>query len=96
MNISRPVVFKPPTYYEKYVSIKKCEAVQINPENKKQHIYLKGKLYYDTIDDNLNYDYSWAFVKIPEVSQPVKVRGLQHMNRAFDLDEVFIKMTNWL
>ena len=57
---------------------------------------MKGYLYYDNNHDNPAYDYTWAFVKIPEVSQPIKIRGLQHMNRALDLDEVYLKMVNWL
>ena len=67
---------KPPKFYEKYLPLKLCEGVEIETGTKKHHVYLKGYFYYDNNHDNPAYDYTWAFVKIPEVSQPVKIRGL--------------------
>ena len=30
------------------------------------------------------------------VDLPIEVRGINYLNRAFDLDEVYIKLHNWL
>jgi hypothetical protein len=77
----------PPPYYEKFVSLAKCEAEPTQPTSK---IYLKGRLFYDSVEDNSNYDYTWAFVRVDSIAQPIKIRGLPYMNRAYDLDEVYI------
>ena len=89
-----PVPPQPPSFYEKFVPIQKCELDPVPLPTSK--IYLKGRLFYDSVEDNKEYTYDWAFVRVPEVAQPIKVRSLQFMNRAFDLDEVYIQLVNWL
>jgi len=56
----------PPSYYEKYVPLKKCELDPLEMASK--NIYLKGRLYYDNVEENPDYDYTWAFVRIDDVA----------------------------
>ena len=51
---------------------------------------------FDTKGNIEDYDHSYAFVKVEGVNMPIKVRGLQYLNRAYDMDEVYIKLCNWI
>ena len=77
-------------FYERYTKLAECEKLVQKGEA------LKGKIYFDTKAAQEGYDHTWAFVKVEGVDMPIKVRGINYLNRAFDLDEVFIKLCNWV
>ena len=95
MNAQPAPRFVPVSFYEKYVPLAKCES-EPSADQKSKNIYVKGTFFYDSVEDNPEYDYTWGFVRVDSIVQPIKVRGLQFMNRAFDLDEVYIQFVNWL
>jgi hypothetical protein len=47
--------------------LSKCEADPA-PDVKTTNIYLKGRLFYDSVEDNPEYDYTWGFVKVEGVN----------------------------
>jgi hypothetical protein len=73
-------------FYEQYTKLDKCEKLIA------QGGALKGKIYFDSEENKK----SCAFVKVDGVDMPIEVRGVKYLNRAFDLDEVYIKLYNWL
>ena len=77
-------------FYERYTKLDECEKLLQKGEA------LKGRIFFDTKGNIEDYDHSYAFVKVEGVNMPIKVRGLQYLNRAYDLDEVYIKLCNWI
>ena len=51
-HFSKPLVVKPPPFYEKYIPLSKCEEEHEKPTS---NIFVKGVLYYDSVDDNPEY-----------------------------------------
>lgn len=73
-------------FYEQYTKLDKCEKLVA------QGGALKGKIYFDSEEEKKSY----AFVKVDGVDMPIEVRGVNYLNGAFDLDEVYIKLYNWV
>ena len=51
-HFTKPVVTKPPPYYEKYIPLSKCEETHDKPTS---NLFVKGVLYYDSVEDNPDY-----------------------------------------
>jgi len=56
----------PPPFYERYVPLSKCE--QSTFEKPTNNIYVRGRFYYDSVEDNPDYDYSWGLVRCDDIS----------------------------
>lgn len=87
MFITRPTAPLVKSYYEKHITDK-----TLIDQGIAQGKYLQGRLFFDKSvakKDN-------GFVKVPGVDKPIKVMGFQNLNRALHLDEVVVKLCNWV
>ena len=74
LSWAKPMPVRPPPFYEKYLPLTQCETAEHSEPTAK--LYLKGQFFYDSVEDNPDYDYTWGFVRVPNVIQPIKIRGL--------------------
>lgn len=100
-NISKPMKPLLKTFYEPYWTDK--QLIKKSLDNGK---ILEGRLFFDKNDNKQQ-----GFVRLDPIEMPkkdptdtteylkmqdVKVWGLRNLNRAYHMDKVYIKFTNWI